>query len=142
MDYDRLTQTYWNAQIARVIEVRDKIIEREGAIAAGRVVPGDEDLTIGTGRRLDMAVMFLDVCSFSGRPSETPAEQELMLQVLNLFFTEMVKIAEEYGGVVEKNTGDGLMAYFNDNDGTPPESGCKRAVACALTMMQSQRSAD
>ncbi len=136
MDYERLTKTYWDEQVARVIEVRDKIISREGAVATGRVVPEDEELTLGTGRRLEMAIMFLDICSFSGRPSETPAEQELMLKVLNLFFTEMVKIAEEYGGVVEKNTGDGLMAYFNDNDGNPPESGCKRAVACALTMMR------
>ena len=136
MDYERLTKTYWDEQVARVIEVRDKIIAREDSVAKGRVVPEDDELTIGTGRRLDMAVMFLDVCSFSGRPSEMPAEQEMMLKVLNLFFTEMVKIAEEYGGVVEKNTGDGLMAYFNDNDGIPPETGCKRAVACALTMMR------
>jgi class 3 adenylate cyclase len=136
MDYERLTKTYWDEQVARVIEVRDKIIARENSVADGRVVPEDDDLTIGTGRRLEMAIMFLDVCSFSGRPSETPVEQEMMLKVLNLFFTEMVKIAEEYGGVVEKNTGDGLMAYFNDNGGTPPESGCKRAVACALTMMR------
>ena len=46
----------------------------------------------------------------------------------------MIRIAEEYGGNVEKNTGDGLLAYFNDDEGTPPEFGPKRAVACALTM--------
>jgi adenylate cyclase len=58
-----------------------------------------------------------------------------MLAALNLFFTEMIRIAEDYGGTVEKNTGDGLMAYFEDNGGIPAEGGCKRAVACALTMM-------
>jgi len=136
MDYERLTKSYWDEQVARVMAVRNKIIAREDSVADGRVVPEEDDLAIGTGRRLEMAVMFLDICGFSGRPSETVAEQELMLQVLNLFFTEMVKVAEDYGGVVEKNTGDGLMAYFNDNEGTPPESGCKRAVASALTMMR------
>jgi class 3 adenylate cyclase len=82
-----------------------------------------------------MAVLFLDISRFSKRPSETEQEQDLLLRVLNLFFTEMIKIAEEYGGTVEKNTGDGLMAYFEDGAGDPPERGSKRAVACALTMM-------
>nr|WP_254617343.1 adenylate/guanylate cyclase domain-containing protein [Burkholderia metallica] len=79
--------------------------------------------------------MFIDICGFSGRRSETVTEQSAMLAALNLFFSEMIKIAEDYGGTVEKNTGDGLMAYFEDNGGAPPEIGCKRAVACALTMM-------
>lgn len=82
-----------------------------------------------------MAVLFLDISGFSKRPSETEEEQGMLLRVLNLFFTEMIKIAEEYGGTVEKNTGDGLMAYFEDGAGNPPERGAKRAVACALTMM-------
>ena len=47
----------------------------------------------------------------------------------------MIRIAEDYGGTVEKNTGDGLMAYFEDGGGKPMESGTKRALACALTMV-------
>lgn len=81
-----------------------------------------------------MAVMFIDICGFSSRPMETSEEQDLMLRILHLYFTEMIRIAEEYGGNVEKNTGDGLLIYFNDNEGDPPENGPKRAVACALTM--------
>jgi adenylate cyclase len=131
MDFDGLQETYWRGQIARVVKLRDRI-NTSVTSAAGRVVPSDEDLAIGEGRRLKMAVMFLDISSFSQRPSETEAEQDLLLRVLNLFFSEMIKIAEDYGGTVEKNTGDGLMAYFEDN-GT--ESGTKRAIACGLTMM-------
>ena len=58
----------------------------------------------------------------------------MLLRVFDFFFTEMIRIAEDYGGTVEKNTGDGLMAYFEDGGGHR-ESGAKRAVACALTMM-------
>jgi class 3 adenylate cyclase len=134
MDYDSLSLTYWQEQIARIVEARRRIAERTSWVEEGRIVPGDEDLIIGTGRRLDMAVMFLDLCGFSTRPSGNLQEQELLLRALNLFFTEMIKIAEDYGGVVEKNTGDGLMAYFNDNEGNPPADGCKRAVAAAMTM--------
>ena len=98
------------------------------------MVPEDEALSLGDGRRLNVAVMFLTLRILTGG-IETIEEQDLMLRILNLFFTEMIRIAEEYGGNVEKNTGDGLMVYFNDGEGNPPEKGSKRAIASALTMM-------
>src|SRR5258708_25207641 len=133
MDYDGLLTSYWQGQTSRIKALRDKIVATVPS-QPGRVIPEDEDLVIGQGR-LKMAIFFLDISSFSERPSETDEEQMLLLKVLNLFFTEMIRIAEEYGGTVEKNTGDGLMAYFEDGGGTPAEIGPKRAVACALTMM-------
>lgn len=133
MNYDALDATYWTSQRERVEELRKKIAGRP-KIGDGRVVPEDESLSIGDGKRLSMAVMFIDICGFSSRGMETLEEQDLMLRILNLYFTEMIRIAEEYGGNVEKNTGDGLLVYFNDGEGTPPESGPKRSVACALTM--------
>lgn len=130
MNFDGLETAYWTAQIERVERLRGRIADRAAA-APGRVVPDDADLTIGAGRRLSLTVMFIDISGFSSRPAGTPEEQEMMLRVLNLFMTEMIRIAEDYGGVVEKNTGDGLMAYFEDADG---ENSSKRAVACSLTM--------
>lgn len=135
VDYESLKKTYWDRQVQRVLRLRDRIRERDDALANGRVVPDGADLALGSGRRLNMAVMFIDICAFTSRPAETDAEQREMLAALNLFFSEMIRVAEDYAGTVEKNTGDGLMAYFEDNAGTPPESGAKRAVACALTMM-------
>jgi adenylate cyclase len=133
LNYDALDQSYWEAQKQRIASLRDKI-KRRPAIGDGRVVPADDDLSICDGRRLSIAIMFIDICGFSSRPMDTAAEQDLMLRILNLYFTEMIRIAEEYGGNVEKNTGDGLLIYFNDNEGNPPASGPKRAVSCALTM--------
>jgi len=134
LNYDAIEKSYWEAQSKRIAALRDKINARP-PVGDGRIVPEDTDLSIGDGRRLSMAVMFIDICGFSSRPMETVAEQDLMLRVLNLFFTEMIRIAEDYGGNVEKNTGDGLLIYFNDNEGSPPETGSKRSVACALTML-------
>lgn len=135
MDYERLTSEYWSQQIQRVQDVLKRIQEQPQAALPGRVVPQEDDLALGTGRTLSAAVMFTDICRFSSRPSGTSAEQDMLLKVLNLYFSEMIRVAEEYGGTVEKNTGDGLMAYFEDNAGDPKDSGCKRAVAAALTMM-------
>lgn len=135
MNYDGLTTRYWETQKERVEQLRAKIDARP-MVGDGRTVPGDDSLAIGDGRRLSMALLFIDICDFSKRNLETIQEQGLMLKVLNLFFTEMIRICEEYGGNVEKNTGDGLMVYFNDGEGDPPEDGSKRAVACALTMLK------
>lgn len=134
MDYNGLRSNYWQNQGERIAALRSKIVARSAALP-GRVVPDDSDLAIGKGRRLHLAVMFLDISGFSNRPAGTFDEQEMLLRVLNLFFSEMIKIAENYGGTVEKNTGDGLMAYFEDGRGDPPEKGTKRALASALTMM-------
>ena len=82
----------------------------------GRVVPEDEDLVLGSGRQLNLAVLFLDISGSSNRPSGTHEAQNKFLPALNLFFSELVRIVEEYGGTVEKNTGDGLMAYFETSE--------------------------
>jgi class 3 adenylate cyclase len=131
MNFDGLERNYWNSQITRISNLRDKINLQVNTVSKGNIIPEDSDLTLGEGRRLKMAVLFLDISRFSARDLETEVEQSMMLRALNLFFSEMIKIAEDYGGTVEKNTGDGLMAYFEDNSF---ENGSKRAVACALTM--------
>jgi adenylate cyclase len=130
MEYAYLPTTYWDSQIQRVEQLREKIANR-AAVPVGRAVPDDADLTIGAGRRLSLTIMFIDISGFSKRPSSTAEEQELMLRVLNLFMTEMIRIVEDYGGTVEKNTGDGLMAYFEDS---ADANSTHKAVSCSLTL--------
>ena len=134
MNYDGLERSYWEAQIHRVEQLRLKIASR-AEVSPGRVIPDDADLAIGSGRRLQATVVFIDISNFSSRPSATLEEQEMMLRILNLFFTEMIRVVEDYGGAVEKNTGDGLMAYFEDwAAGDAGTNSVQRALACALTM--------
>ena len=129
---ERLTKEYFERQKDRTLATLNRIVGRD-PIANGRVIPEARNLTLHDGRRLDASVMFLDICKFSQRPSWTEQEQETLLRILSLFFNEMIRIIEDYGGVVEKNTGDGLMAYFTraPNDGTSPQ---QRALSAALTM--------
>lgn len=141
MDYDRLSADYWKQQIERTQDVLQKIQDRAQNVVKGRDVPQEDVLLLGTGRCISMAVLFLDICDFSSRPSGTAEQQALLVHVFNLLFTELIRIAEDYGGTVEKNTGDGLMVYFEDAGGQPPEDGCKRAVAAALTMLYTTQSA-
>lgn len=134
MAYQRYDWNYQKERKRRIADAAAKIADRDEAVRAGRVVPQHADLPIGTGRRVKAAVLFIDICSFTSRPSNTVEEQEDLLQALSIFFMEMFRVVKDYDGVVEKNTGDGLMAYFADSaDG----NGAERAVACALTMMAS-----
>ena len=133
MKYDGLQQSYWQQRDQKIKEILQHIQARP-QLGNGRVLPDDQDLSIGDGRRLPMAIMFLDICGFSKRAMGNLQEQDLILRVLNLFFSEMIRIAQDYGGTIEKHTGDGLMIYFEDNSGNPPEKGTVRAIACALTM--------
>jgi len=133
MRYDGLSAAYWQRQAERINTIREKINARESS-APGRVIPDSLDIVIGTGRVLDVAVMFLDISGFSSRPSGARVDQAVNVRVLALFFSEMVRIAEDYGGSVEKNTGDGLLVFFEDGGGDPPAEGTQRALACAMTM--------
>lgn len=133
MNFWGLTASYWKKQTERVEKVREQINTRLSN-PQGRTVPSIDDLSIGTGRHITAAVMFIDICSFSDRSSESRENQESILATLNLFFSEMIKIANDYGGTVEKNTGDGLMAYFEDGVATEPD-GSHKALSCALSMM-------
>ncbi len=128
-----LTSAYFRAQIGRVIGTLDKITARPNPVPAGRVIPEADDIAIHDGRRLEATVMFLDICKFSSRPCEGADEQMAIVQILSLFFTEMIRIIEDHGGFVEKNTGDGLMAYFAQNN-LPDFTIQQRALSCALTM--------
>jgi adenylate cyclase len=141
VDYDGLSLAYWKEQVERIDSILSKIQERANTVITGRQVPEDEALLLGTGRHLPMAVLFLDISKFSSRPSGTAIEQAVLVHVFNLFFSELIRVAEDYGGTVEKNTGDGLMVYFEDSGGNPPEDGCKRAVAAALTMFYATKTA-
>jgi len=133
---DEFNLNYEKNQVSRIIKSMEVI--RAKGLSSGRVVPSETSIVIGDGRRLSMAVLFLDICGFSSRGSETETEQDSNLRALNLFFTELIRIAEDYGGTIEKNTGDGLMVYFEDGS-QATESGSKQAVSCALTMQRTAK---
>lgn len=127
-----VSPAYRASQSARILATAESIDRRSG-LGVGRVIPDADDLAIHEGRFLYAAVLFLDISGFTSRPQETMEQQELMLRGLSLFFTEAIRVVEDFGGTVEKNTGDGLMAYFvaEPDEGATKE---QRAVAAALTL--------
>ena len=73
-------------------------------ILAGRLSP---DLG---GKRERVCILFSDIRSFTTR-SEHMAP-EVLIDVLNRYFTEMTESVHERGGTVDKFIGDGMMCFF------------------------------
>ena len=124
---------YHTLQMRRIEMMRRRIHALNQTIAPGWVVPAPQDLPIGRGRRVEAAILFLDISGFTHRPSETAEEQDYQVRILSLFFSEMIRIVGDFGGTVEKNTGDGIMAYFSRQRPTVQDTR-QRALVCALYM--------
>ncbi|MDP9412780.1 MAG: adenylate/guanylate cyclase domain-containing protein [Pseudomonadota bacterium] len=130
---DLFSRAYHELQARRVEITRRRIRAQDQTVARGWIIPAVQDLPIGRGRRLEAAVLFLDISGFTSRPSETAEEQDAQVRILSLFFSEMIRIVGDFGGTVEKNTGDGIMAYFGRPRRSAPDTR-QRALVCALYM--------
>ena len=68
----------------------------------------DESFLIGN--NIEATVLFLDIVNFTKKSERMEPEDVVIL--LNNYFTEMLDIIDEKGGILDKFTGDGLMALF------------------------------
>lgn len=129
----KFTQRYLDEVVARCNRRINVLQDRIDGVVEGRTMPDRDDVTIGSGRQFDLAILFLDICGFSSRPNWTPDEQKAVLKTMNIFMAEMLSIAHDFDGTYEKNTGDGFMAYFGESGKTVSEK-VKPAAEAALVM--------
>ena len=129
----RFTSAYVDKVVERSNRRIDGLADRVGGITTGRVMPDRDDVTIGSGRQFQLAIMFLDICGFSSRPNWWPEDQKKVVVLMNIFMAEMLSIVKDFEGTYEKNTGDGFMAYFGENERTL-EASVKPAIEAALVM--------
>jgi class 3 adenylate cyclase len=86
---------------------------------------------LGLGGKLShVCVLFADVRNFTGfAESHTPAQ---VFEAVNDYMTALTNALHAYGGVLDKYTGDGLMAWFPAEGDTRVQVG--RAVEASLAM--------
>ncbi len=89
-----------------------------------------------SGTNREITAMFVDVRNFTSI-SESRSPEEVV-ELLNVFFQNMVEIVEDCGGMVNKFLGDGLMALFGavDIEDSETLTHADRAVECAARMAQ------
>jgi adenylate cyclase len=108
----------------RVREVLGKIVSPHVA----KALLENSELALGGERRM-LTLLFSDVRDFT--TWSEGAAPEVLVRDLNRYFTEMVRIVHEEGGVVDKFIGDGLMAIFGLDESEHASAKATRA-ACAM----------
>ena len=79
-----------------------------------------------------ITIMFSDLRNFTPLSESIPAE--MLVSLLNTYFSKMVPVIEKHQGIVDAFIGDAIMVIF----GAPYSSGndSHRAIACALEMQK------
>lgn len=98
----------------RVEERSEEIEERLEDIPKGYTMPDPGDMTIGSAKRFRLGVVFVDIAGFTEYTKSNDPEDVLFM--LNLFIPEVMELIRDHDGYFEKNTGDGILAYFGAGD--------------------------
>lgn len=88
----------------------DQLADRLHDISTGRSHPHNWNKRLNEPKQYEIATVFIDIDHFKeyllrNNPKAT-------LYMLGLFIPEAMRVINEYDGHFEKNTGDGLLAYF------------------------------
>jgi len=97
------------------------------------LLDGSRDAEIRTQRK-KLSVFFSDIKDFTALTAKWQPED--ITYLLNSYFSEMSKIANEYGGTVDKFIGDAMVIFFGD----PQTRGVKEdALQCVNMAIAMQR---
>ncbi|MCP5053985.1 MAG: adenylate/guanylate cyclase domain-containing response regulator [bacterium] len=100
------------------------------------ILSSEKDLEL-TGENKILTIFFSDLSGFSELSEKHPPE--VMRNVLNDYFTEMVNLVEQYEGTLDKFIGDGLMVFFGAPDPMEEKEQAERAVSMAVSMQKQMK---
>jgi len=84
-----------------------------GAIAGQHILAGQ--IRRGDVETLDAALLLCDLRGFTALSNRLPEER--VLEILNIYFDQVVPAITNAGGEILKFMGDAVLAYFNHKDG-------------------------
>lgn len=112
---------------------RDKVRDLLGKVVSPAIAQEllNKGIALG-GEERDVTMLFSDIRGFTTLSESLPPKT--VLDLLNVYLTEMSTIVEKHGGVVDKYVGDAVMALF----GAPLNhaDNADRAILAALDMLQ------
>ncbi|NUQ77541.1 MAG: GAF domain-containing protein [Polyangiaceae bacterium] len=117
-------------QIEQEIVNRERFSRLLSPNIAQRVLSGELEVTKGGALVPECTVFNSDIRGFT-RMSEG-AQPELIVEMLNEYFEQMVEVLFKYEGTLDKFMGDGIMALWGALVSHPDDA--VRSVQCALEM--------
>jgi len=94
----------------------------------------DQDQLALGGSKREITVLFTDIKNFTGLCERN--SPETIVNILNEFFTEMVRIIHKHNGLVDKFIGDAIMAIWGSPKVLEKEIQANLATTCALSMIR------
>src|SRR5512133_380187 len=94
---------------------------------------GSREAEIRTQRK-KLTVFFSDIKDFTASTAKWQPEE--ITYLLNSYFSEMSKIALEYGGTLDKFIGDAMVIFFGDPESLGVREDAMRCVSMALAMQR------
>jgi adenylate cyclase len=94
---------------------------------------GSRDAEIRTQRK-KLTVFFSDIKDFTASTAKWQPEEITFL--LNSYFSEMSKIALEYGGTLDKFIGDAMVIFFGDPETRGVKEDARQCVKMAIAMQR------
>ncbi|WP_048441670.1 adenylate/guanylate cyclase domain-containing protein [Caenimonas sp. SL110] len=94
---------------------------------------GSREAEIRTQRK-KLTVFFSDIKDFTASTAKWQPEEITFL--LNSYFSEMSKIAQDYGGTLDKFIGDAMVIFFGDPDTLGVKEDALQCVKMAMAMQR------
>lgn len=84
------------------------------------------ELQIGENFTRNMMILSADIRNFTATSEDLSGIQ--VFEFLNGYFAQIAPVIEQYGGIIEKYLGDGIIAFFPHK--------CEAALQCAIKMQE------
>jgi adenylate cyclase len=125
-------------------DLRNRLSRYVGSHLVEKLV-NTRDGTLGETNRKEVTVLFADIRSFTSLAERMAAD--VVVQLLNQFFSIMVDIVFKNNGLLDKFVGDQLIAVFGlvDATGNPADNAIRTAIemqTAAEEMMKQRRKKD
>lgn len=88
----------------------EQLVDRLQGIPSGQSHPSNWNKRLNEPKRYEIATVFIDIDHFTDYLIRNGPKATLYM--VGLFIPEAMRVINEYDGHFEKNTGDGLLAYF------------------------------
>jgi len=133
LSYVVVSTSCWLTEAAALRDLQ-RTMERYVAPPVMREILRRPDQLSLQGERREVTVLFADIVDFTDLAAQYPPE--IIVELLNEFFTAMTQIVFRYGGVVDKFIGDSLMAVFNVPIQAARVDHAAQAIKSALAMQE------
>ena len=125
--------TYYPISKDRII-LYDKS-RRQSSQVNGRTMPKLEQLSIGEEKKFQLSILSVDIVDFTKLVMEYNHKgMENLRRIQSSYLTEMTYIINDYDGVTEKYTGDGILGMFGTESSDDLETAVQNSIDCACTI--------